>query len=78
MLLAASAAGAGFVLALFEAKGELARLSDELVRGLGERLRGLDRFGRTERLAAAHSVVVVAAYFELLAGLELPVWPQGA
>ena len=72
LLLAASAAGAGFVLALFEAKGELARLSDELVRGLGERLRGLDRFGRTERLAAAHSVVVVAAYFELLAGLELP------
>jgi hypothetical protein len=76
LLLAASAAGAGFALTLFEAKGELARLSGELVRGLGERLRGLDRLGRTERLAAAHSVVVVAAYFEVLAGLELPFDPR--
>jgi hypothetical protein len=72
LLLAASAGGAGFALSLFEAKGELARLSGELVGKLGERLRGLDRLGRTERLAAAHSVVVVAAYFEVLAGLELP------
>jgi hypothetical protein len=72
LLLAASAAGSGFALGLFEAKGELARLSSELVRGLGERLRGLDRFARSERLAAAHSVVALTAYFEALAGADLP------
>lgn len=72
LLLAASAAGSGFALSLFEAKGELARLSGELVQELGERWRGLDRFTRTERLAAAHSVVVLTAYFEALARVDLP------
>ena len=72
LLLAASAAGAGFALSLFNAKGELARLSSELVQGLGQRLRGLDRFSRSERLAAAHSVVALTAYFEVLAGADLP------
>jgi len=61
LLLAASAAGAGFAVSLFEAKGELARLSNELVRGLEQRLRGLDRFSRSERLAAAHSVLALTA-----------------
>ncbi len=72
LLLAASAAGAGFALSLLEGKGELARLSNELVRGLGQRLRGLDRFSRSERLAAAHSVLAVTAYFDALAGAKLP------
>lgn len=72
LLLAASAAGAGFALSLFEGKGELARLSNELVRGLGQRLRGLDRFSRSERLAAAHSVLAVTAYFDALADANLP------
>jgi hypothetical protein len=72
LLLAASAAGGGFALSLLGAKGELARLSDELVRGLGQRMRGLDRFTRSERLAAAHSVVALAAYFDVLAGADLP------
>jgi hypothetical protein len=72
LLLAASAAGAGFAVSLFEAKGELARLSTELVRGLGQQLRGLDRFSRSERLAAAHSVLVLTAYFDVLVGADLP------
>lgn len=72
LLLAASAAGGGFALSLLGAKGELARLSNELVRGLGERLRGLDRFTRSQRLAAAHSVLALSAYFDVLAGTELP------
>lgn len=76
LLLVASAAGSGFALSLFEAKGELARLSGELVQGLGERLRGLDRFARSERLAAAHSVVALTAYFEVLAHVDLPVHAQ--
>jgi hypothetical protein len=72
LLLAASVTGSGFVLNLFEAKGELARLSYELVRGLDRRLRGLDRFARSEQLAAAHSVLALAAYFDVLADTELP------
>lgn len=72
LLLAASAAGAGFALSLFEGKGELARLSDELVRDLGQRIRKLDRYTRSERLAATHSVVALAAYFDVLEGADLP------
>ena len=72
LLLAVSAAGTGFALSLFEAKGELARLSNELVRGLSERMRGLERFSRTERLAAAHSVIVLTAYFDTLSNVNLP------
>ena len=72
LLLAASPVGGGFALSLFEAKGELARLSQELVRGLGQRLGGLDRFSRSERLAAAHSVLVLTAYFNVVAGVKLP------
>jgi len=72
LLLAATAAGSGFALSLFAARDEVVRLSGELVSGLEERLRGLDRFGRTERLVAAHAVVVLVAYFDALAGAELP------
>ena len=72
LLLAASAAGGGFVLSLFDAKGELARLGSELVGGLGDRLRGLGRFDRSQRLLAAHAVVVVTAYFDALAEVGPP------
>lgn len=71
-LLAASVVSGGFALNLFEAKGELVQLSGELVRELGQRIRGLDRFTRGERLAAAHSIVVLTAYFEVLAGTNFP------
>src|ERR1700691_1029542 len=72
LLLAASAAGGGFALSLFDAKSELAQLNDQLIRELGQRLRGLNRFTRSERLAAAHSVLALTAYFEVLAGTDLP------
>ena len=72
LLLAATAAGSGFALSLFDARAELVRLSGDLVTGLSERLRGLDRFGRSERLAAAHAVIVVVAYFDALSGADLP------
>ena len=45
---------------------EIVRLGDEILSGLGERLRGLDRMSRTERLRAAHTVIVLTAYFETL------------
>jgi hypothetical protein len=53
-------------------KGELADLSGELIQGLGDRLRGLTRFDRTERLTAAHRVIVLTAYFEALREVRLP------
>ena len=72
LLLAATATGSGFALGLFAARDEVVRLSGELLAGLQERMSGLDRFGRTERLAAAHAVIVLVAYFDALAGAELP------
>ncbi|GAB2963879.1 hypothetical protein GCM10027280_61000 [Micromonospora polyrhachis] len=59
------------VLSLFDARVEFIRLSHELVRGLSERRAGLSRYRRTERLAAAHRVIVVTAFFEALAEAKL-------
>lgn len=82
LLLAVSAAGGGFALSLLGARTELARLSGDLVSGLGERMRGLDRFSRSERLAAAHAVIVLTAYFDsfdgTVQGLELSKAEQAA
>lgn len=72
LLLVASASGASGALGLLEAKNEFAQLSQDLVRGLSDRVRGLGRFDRSERLAAAHAVLVVAAYFEAFAKMPLP------
>ena len=71
-LLLATGGGASFVLSLFDVQGELARLNLELVSGLGDRLRGLGRFDRTQRLAAAHRVIVLAGFFEAVSGAGLP------
>ena len=60
------------VLALFDAKREVARLGHDLVRRFRERRAGLGRYERTQRLAAAHTVIVVAAYFDAMAREELP------
>lgn len=71
-VLAASAATGGLVPNLFEAKGELVSLSDALIQEIGQRIRGLDRYTRSQRLVAAHAVVALAAYFEILEQAELP------
>ncbi|MEV0523672.1 hypothetical protein AB0I66_09615 [Streptomyces sp. NPDC050439] len=71
-LLVSTGGGSALALSLFDARGELARLSQSLVSGLAERSRGLGRFDRTQRLAAAHAVVVLAAYFDTLKDLDLP------
>lgn len=72
LLLAVSGGGSVFVLNLFDAKGELAQLSGELISSLSDRLRGLSRFDRSQRLAAAHKVIVLTAFFEALRGTDLP------
>lgn len=61
------------VLGWFDAKSELVRLGHQLVRGLSERRTGLSRYGRTQRLEAAHAVIVVTAYFEALAEADPPI-----
>jgi CheY-like chemotaxis protein len=71
-LLAATAGGGNLILNLFDAKGELGRLSGELVSGLSDKVSGLGRFGRTRRLEAAHTVIVLSAYFEAVAEAGLP------
>jgi hypothetical protein len=72
VLLAASATGAALPLSLFDAKAELFRLSDELVGSVTGQLRRAKRASRTECLAAANSVLVIAAFFEAVRAVPLP------
>ncbi len=72
ILFASAAAGHPFALGLFEAKSELLRLSGELVSDMSEKLAGLSAADRTERLSAAHAIIVVTAYFEALKNVRLP------
>ncbi|MEV4623853.1 hypothetical protein AB0J74_34735 [Asanoa sp. NPDC049573] len=60
------------VLALFDAKTDFIRLSHDLVRRASERRRGLSRYDRTQRFEAAHTVIVVVAFFEALQEADLP------
>jgi hypothetical protein len=45
---------------------EIVQFGEEVLTGLAERLQGLDRMSRTERLRAAHAVIVLTAYFDTL------------
>ncbi|SNY73793.1 NACHT domain-containing protein [Paractinoplanes atraurantiacus] len=60
------------VLGLFDAKAEFARLGRDLVRGAAEKRSGLSRHSRTQRIEAAHSILVVTAFFEEMAAADLP------
>ncbi|WP_053731358.1 NACHT domain-containing NTPase [Nocardia sp. NRRL S-836] len=70
--LLAGSLGLWQVLDLFDAKPDFTRLFSELVTKLSEGRRKLGRYDRTQRLAAAHAVVVMTAFFESLQALELP------
>jgi hypothetical protein len=72
LLAAAAAGGGGFALSLFNAQGELVKLSNSLVASLEDHLRGLGRYSRSERLTAALSVVTVTAFFDTVKNVELP------
>ncbi|MEV4755821.1 hypothetical protein AB0J86_12015 [Micromonospora sp. NPDC049559] len=48
----------------FALRDELSRWGNQTLRGIGERLTGISRFDRTQRLLAAHSVLVVTAFFD--------------
>ncbi len=61
---------------LFDLKDEVVRFGHESVRRVSERRSGLSRYDRTQRLAAAHAVLVVSSYFEVLDRTDLPVTPE--
>ncbi|MEV6846892.1 hypothetical protein [Actinoplanes sp. NPDC051411] len=63
------------VLGWFDAKAELSRITERLITGLVERRRSLSRHERTERLQAAHSLLALAAFFEVMAEVKLPLDP---
>nr|MDT0658880.1 hypothetical protein [Micromonospora sp. DSM 115978] len=71
-LLLSAAVPVPAVLGWFDARVEFIRLSHKLVAQFTERRSGLSRYDRTERLAAAHRVLVVTAFFEALEESDLP------
>ena len=64
--------GMSDVLGCFGVRTELIRLGRDLVQNVADRQRGLSRFDRTQRIQAAHSIVVITAYFEALRSADLP------
>ncbi|GHH50711.1 hypothetical protein GCM10018773_48110 [Streptomyces candidus] len=60
------------VLGLFGAQGRLLRLGRDLTAGLRDRLGSSERAERTEKIAAAHAVLVLTAFFEAAAEADLP------
>jgi hypothetical protein len=53
----------------FALRGELIRWGNAAVSNLRERMTGVRRFDRTQRLEAAHAIVVVTSFFEALDGV---------
>jgi hypothetical protein len=60
------------VLDVFAAQPRIVLLGRDLLGKLKDRLRGASRMDRTERLAAAHAVIVVTAFFDVLGDADLP------
>ncbi|WP_190113284.1 NACHT domain-containing protein [Streptomyces cinnamoneus] len=72
---ALSLATGGFsesVLSLFDAQGRILRIGRDLTAGLRTALGASSRAERSRRLAAAHTVIVVTAYFEAFGETRLP------
>ena len=61
------------VLAWFDHRAEFAQRSRQLVAAWRQRRTGAHRVGRTRQLAAAHTVLVITAFFDVLAEAALPV-----
>ncbi|MFI6576425.1 NACHT domain-containing protein [Nocardiopsis sp. NPDC050513] len=49
---------------LFGLRGELVSRGRQAVEGIGDKIRGRSRMSRTERIEAAHQILVVVAFFE--------------
>ncbi|MER5336935.1 hypothetical protein [Micromonospora sp. NPDC002717] len=68
VLTVATAGGSDLAISLFDAKTEVVRLGGLVTAKIGDSVRGLGRHDRSERLQAAHAVLVVTAFFEELDG----------
>ncbi|MFG2577321.1 NACHT domain-containing protein [Streptomyces sp. NPDC048481] len=69
----ATAGVSGTVIGMADANGRLLGLGRDAIRGVGARLdRTQGRAERTDVLRAAHTVIVVVAFFETMEELELP------
>jgi NACHT conflict system protein/ATPase family protein associated with various cellular activities (AAA) len=66
LLSVATAGGSELAISLFDAKTEVLRLGGLVTAQITDSVRGLARHDRSERLQAAHVVLVVAAFFEEL------------
>ncbi|MET0491923.1 MAG: ATP-binding protein [Actinoplanes sp.] len=62
----ATAGGSDVALSLFDAKAEIIRLGHLLTAQVTDSVRGHGRYTRSERLQAAHGILVVTAFFEAL------------
>lgn len=72
-----SGGDAGIPLGLYEIKNDIASYAQGVMRRVSEWRSGLSRFDRTERLVAAHSVIVISSFFEAIDLSGLPVnWKQ--
>jgi hypothetical protein len=71
-LSAATGGASDAVLGLFGAQGRVLRTGRDLTSGLRDRLGASERADRTEKIAAAHAVLVITAYFEAAEEAELP------
>ncbi|MFD0472119.1 NACHT domain-containing protein [Nonomuraea thailandensis] len=56
---------------LFDARAEAVRLGDAFIRTLRDKVKGLSRYDATQRMVAAHSVIVVTAYLEALSEMDV-------
>lgn len=72
VLSSATGGASDAVLGLFGAQGRLLRTGRDALGGLRDRLGSAERAERTEKIAAAHAVLVVVALFEVLDEAELP------
>src|SRR4051812_17523886 len=62
----ATAGGSDLALSLFDARSGAVKLSEAAIGRLSDSVRGLRRYARPQRLHAAHSVLVVTAFFTAL------------
>ncbi|MBF8190825.1 hypothetical protein ITP53_34990 [Nonomuraea sp. K274] len=68
----ALAGGARLTMGLADMRDAIFRYGEDVIRRMPELKSGVDRCTRTRRLAAAHTVIVVSAYFEALGEAKLP------
>ncbi|NRQ33546.1 AAA family ATPase [Nonomuraea sp. NN258] len=68
----ALAGGGQLMPGLFDLRNDVVRYGEDVMRRLPELKSGVDRFTHTQRLAAAHAAIVVAAYLEAFGEAKLP------